>query len=199
MQADFGFKSPIVGCDSAADGDFDSTSLGMMVGTCKSISTTMNATEIFELFFKERLASQTPIGDEIHFGDKSNFGDFPIGDDPRDIPQPLQFPVEYFETELYCTWKAIFNAPKTKAGQKTVLSGSSLRTALKAEEDFVDGRTGLLSGNKPLFVSSVVQAEELPPQGRMLEENPFETAYTEYTVSYGKFSGWNPFYLSSKK
>ena len=98
---------------------------------------------------------------------------------------------------MYCTWKAIFDAPKTKAGERTVLSGSSLRTAVVAEEDFVDGRTGFLAGSKPLFISSEVQFE-LPQRNRVLQEELFEEAYTEYTVSYGKFGGWNPYYVSSK-
>jgi hypothetical protein len=34
MQADFGFKSNMVDCSSAEGGDFNSTSLGTMVGTC---------------------------------------------------------------------------------------------------------------------------------------------------------------------
>lgn len=35
----FGFKSNIIDCESAEDGDFTSTSLGTMVGTCSAIST----------------------------------------------------------------------------------------------------------------------------------------------------------------
>jgi hypothetical protein len=146
----------------------------------------MNATRLFEAIFGEgdgggvgRRRMQEANGVSRHLQDEA---------------------LEYLETYLYCTWKAIFNAPKTKVGEKTVLSGSSLRTALVAEEDFVDGRTGLLSGNKPLFVSSVVQNVELPEQDRMLQEDIFEMAYTEYTVTYGhKLGGWNPFFLSSKK
>lgn len=186
MQADFGFKSNIIDCPSAAEGDFNSTSLGTMVGTCKSIATPINGTGIFDDIFSiglRRLQEANGPEEYEHVG--------------RHLQSELLI---YFETELYCTWKAIFNAPKTKAGEKTVLSGSSLRTAIVAEEDFVDGRTGLLAGSKPLFVSSVVQIEE-PDRGRMLQPNQlFATAYTEYTVEYGhKYGGWNPFYLSSKK
>jgi hypothetical protein len=187
MQADFGFKSPMVSCDSAADGDFNSTSLGTMVGTCKSISTNINATQLLQEILngdvRRRLEEANGPEEMAHVTHHLQDGFF-----------------EYLTTELYCTWKAIFNAPKTKAGEKTVLSGSSLRTALVAEEDFVDGRTGLLRGNKPLFVSSEVQNAELPINGRMLQENIFAAAYTEFTVTYGhKFGGWNPFFLSSKK
>eukprot|EP00624_Nannochloropsis_granulata_P003018 evm.model.NODE_25240_length_35198_cov_29.221746.8 len=53
--------------------------------------------------------------------------------------------------------------------------------------------------NKPLFVSSVVKGVEFSTRGRMLQGDPFETAYTEYTVEYSRAAGWNPFYLSSKK
>jgi len=185
MQADFGFKSNIIDCPSAAEGDFNSTSLGTMVGTCKSIATPINATEILDNFFSNGLRRlQEANGPEEY----------------EHVGRHLQ--VEFFnylETELYCTWKAIFNAPKTTAGEKTVLSGSSLRTAVVAEEDFVDGQTGLLAGSKPLFLSSTVQIEG-PDSGRMLQPIQVNTAYTEYTVTYGnKYGGWNPFYLSSKK
>ena len=182
MQADFGFKSNMVDCESAADGDFNSTSLGTMVGTCKSISTPINATEILQSFFNDNSRRLNANGPEESVG--------------RNL-QGTQALAMYVETELYCTWKAIFNAPKTKAGEKTVLSGSSLRTAVVAEEDFIDGRTGLLAGTKPLFLSSEVQIKD--NRGRMLQQNIFDTAYTEYTVSYGKIGGWNPYYISSKK
>lgn len=114
--------------------------------------------------------------------------------------QEEEFLLQYLETEFYCTWKMIFDAPKTKRGEKTVLSGSSLRSAIEAEEDFVDGRTGNLATNKhPLFVSSVVMG--LPPlnPGRKLQVNPFLDAYTQYTITYSKLGGWNPLYLSSSK
>jgi len=184
MQADFGFKSNIIDCPSAAEGDFNSTSLGTMVGTCKSIATPINPEEIFDNIFNNGLRRlQEANGPEEY----------------EHVGRHLQEQLFYLQTELYCTWKAIFNAPKTKAGEKTVLSGSSLRTAVVAEEDFVDGRTGLLAGSKPLFLSSTVQIEE-PVRGRMLQPIEVNTAYTEYTLSYGhKYGGWNPFYLSSKK
>lgn len=168
-------------CESAANGDFNSTSLGSMVGTCKSISTPVNATALLLMLDdgRRRLKEANDV-DHVH----------------RNLQEEL---IAYFETEYYCMWKAIFNDPKRKAGEKTVLSGSSIRTAVEAREDFVDGRTGLLSGNKLLFVSSVVKGVEFSTRGRMLQGDPFETAYTEYTVEYSRAAGWNPFYLSSKK
>ncbi|GAB5032616.1 Hypothetical protein NocV09_01000640 [Nannochloropsis oceanica] len=180
MAADFGFKSNMNDCDSASNGDFNSTSLGTMVGTCKSIFSPFNATELFMSLEngRRRLMEANDV-DQVR----------------RNLQEEF---FAYFETELYCTWKAIFNEPERKAGEKTVLTGTSIRTAVETGEDFVDGRSGFLSGNKPLVVSSVVKNLELFRRDRMLDEDPFVTAYTEYTVEYYRAKGWNPFYLSSK-
>ncbi|TFJ87908.1 hypothetical protein NSK_001254 [Nannochloropsis salina CCMP1776] len=173
MSSTFGFSSNIVPCANAAAGDFNSTSMGTLVGSCSPVETDVNATEIIETLLD---------------GPLRRLRELEVPQEKKQAHRRIQEEVlVYLTTVCYCRWTAVFTAPKTKWGENTGMSGVSIRSSVETVEDYVETSMGNLRSNKPILLSSSVEGLGDAPEAAL------ETAYTQYTVQYFK-KGWNPFY-----